>query len=258
MSDALRFLAQALHDPRERERGILCTDQARARLRGDEAKTKRVLHELEAKGYVLPLARGVYAIPEGDLLASAIAGRTPTASLAHWLPSWFADPGHREHLPKGLDWERVLALGLAVEEWTNLNWEGPGLLIPIQGGAERLPRLSQRLPALVSDLAFDVDEVQPTHSKPVRVPSKAELYRILRAHNDPRFHEAAFSLNLPTAEKAKADRAAGVTEPVLPFPEAEAKLPRGPPFRYRLYAPRAWSVRNLRHMTRGSSKEAQA
>lgn len=257
MNDALRFLARVVNDPGEREHGTLSAEWARTRFEEDDQKTKKILHDLEVRGYVLPLARGFYAVPEGDLFASAVAWKSPAESLAHWLPAWIADSRHHRHLTNGLDWDRVLSLALAVEEQTNLNWNGPKLIVPIREDATRLPRLSHRFPALVGDLAFEPEEMSVSRSTSVKVPSKPELYRILCAHNDPRFHEAASSIEPSTAKKTRADRAARLTDPILPFPESETRLPRGPPLRYRLYAPRSWALRNMSHPLRGRTGEGR-
>lgn len=213
----------------------------------DAAQGAKALYRLEQAGLLLPIARGDYAVPDRSLLADALAGGSRPRRLAAWLPAWLAEPHHRDHLPAGLEWHDARFLSLAVERRTDLAWDGPHLLVPIDPDASHMTGLHHRVPILAYDSTDDPATVDASEGHPAKVPSDSELARILGIHNDPRLVGAARQLLGTAPDPERIEALLARTGPPAPFPDPKTHLPRGPPFRYRVFAPRTWVQRNLEH-----------
>lgn len=148
-------------------------------------------------------------------------------------------------MPSGLDWRNARFVGLALHTSTELRWEGPELLIPIEEDAERIEGLHHDVSILAYDPTEAPQEIE-IETIPTLVPHPNDLARVLLVHQDPRLQETGQQLR---DEEGIEDDAFDVlldrTDPPMPFPDA--KLPRGPPFRYRVLAPRSWVTKNLEH-----------
>lgn len=212
---------------------------------GGDVQGQRALRRLEQAGLVFPFARGQYAIPSMKALPEVLPLRPADARLAAWLAGWIRDGSSRAELPEGLAWSSARFLGLALHMHTNLAWDGPAILVPILENASHLRGLHHRVPVFALDPA---DEPMPAHlprGAPFLLPSERELVRVLGVHNDPRIREAATELARELQDPGDLKVVLARTDPPTPFPDPKASLPRGPPFRYRLYAPQSWVKRNL-------------
>lgn len=209
----------------------------------DPNKARKALIQLERLGLAFPIAHASYAVPSQSEFVRALALQDPWERLASWLSSWLRSREHQALVTPGLAWDRASFLGLAVREYTNLRWNGPYLLVPLDRASERLGRLHQRVPIFVADQAWPSEEHARLHAP---LPSRSEVARILAVHQDPRLREASEEA-LPGAQRKELLDVLSRTDPPLPFPSAGVKLPLGPPFRYRLYAPLSWVTRNIKH-----------
>ena len=218
----------------------------------DIHRVSKVLMWLDREGFVFPLGRGTYAAPAEDL-PLALAGRDPTERLASWLPGWLNAPANGALLPAGLKWNESSFIELRLRQETNLMWAGPGILVPIYAGTERLGRVYNKMPIMAYDAAFPPQERRLSTGVSANMPYKRELVRILSVHNDPRLQEAALEIELPAKTLRDLQQLVSRTDPPMPFPDPKVRLPAGPPFRYRLYAPLWWVRRNLEfsHPSRG-------
>ncbi|MCA1814476.1 MAG: hypothetical protein LC624_11085 [Halobacteriales archaeon] len=214
----------------------------------DSNKARKALLQLERLGLAFPVAHASYAVPSQGEFVRALALRDPWDRLASWLFVWLRSPERQPSLASGLAWDRASFLGLAVREYTNLRWDGPLLLVPIDRGSQRMGKLHQRVSLFAADQAWP-SERRPRLDAPL--PSRAEVARILAVHQDPRLREASEEALAGARPKDLRDHVSR-TDPPLPFPNAGVKLPLGPPFRYRLYAPLSWVTRNVRHAHPGA------
>lgn len=205
----------------------------------DEHKAKNALRRLGREGLVVPIARGRYALPQRERFVDAIAIRGPAVRRAVWLQPWLADPGNRRHLPAGLAWQRVSFLDLAVDRHTELVWDGPFLAVPLKPGVDRIGGAYHRTPAFLLDLD-DEPEVLEIKGHRIRTPSRMETSRILGVHLNPRLREAASGIPLSESERERLRFLTARTDAIQPFPDSRSTLPRGPPFRHRIFAPRSW------------------
>lgn len=234
-------------------RGTVHIDEVRDDL-PEGADAKKALFRLGQLGFVFRIAQGTYAVPGKEELSDALALRGRPVRLAAWLHRWF----RRENepaLPSGLDWPQASFVGLSLHMHSELRWEGPDLLVPIEDDAQRI----QGLHHSVSIFAFDpVNEPIDIELKtiPTLLPDPDDLARVLSVHQDPRLQEAGQRLR---DEEGGGDDEFDVwlarTDPPVPF--TDARLPEGPPFRYRLFAPRSWVRENVEHAHpgRGPSEE---
>lgn len=213
----------------------------------DAGLGQKALYRLEQAGLLFPIARGRYAVPGPDALKDTLAVRSPPVRVATWLPAWIAQAQNRTRLAAGLDWKDARFLGAAVHTRTDLVWDGPLLLVPIQEGASHLTGLHHRVPVFAYDAADDAETATLPNNADVRVPPDRELARVLVAHSDPRIREAGRKLMDAAADGPTMQAVLLRTEPPDPFPDPKTRLPRGPPFRYRLFAPQSWVRRDLRH-----------
>lgn len=226
-------------------RGAVSLDDARAEL-GEAADAKKALFRLDQLGLAFRIAQGRYAVPGKEELADALALDSPPLRLAAWLHRWLEREGDAAGLPRGLDWQETSFAGAALHMHSDLRWEGPELLVPIREDAERIEGLHHSVSLFAYDPAggpwmADVQSIR------IPLPDLDDLARVLLVHHDPRLREAGRRLHREAGEEGDAefDVLLARTEPPLPFPDA--RLPRGPPFRYRVYAPRSWVRRNIEH-----------
>lgn len=224
--------------------GAITVEDVRSRL-PDRGDPRDALFRLAQLGLVFRVAQGRYAVPGKEELSDALALRGPSIRLAAWLHRWLQADDHRSDLPNGLDWKKAGFVGLSLHMHTQLRWEGPRLLVPIEEEAERIEGLHHSVSVFAYDPAHEPVVVEP-EGFPALVPDHDDLARVLLVHQDPRLQEAGRKLQ---EENGRDDEEFEVrlsrTDPPLPF--REAKLPRGPPFRYRLFAPRSWVNRNVEH-----------
>lgn len=226
-------------------RGTISLDNMQAELpNGSEAS--KALFRLSQLGLVFRIAQGTYAVPGKEELSDALALRGAPIRLAGWLHRWLQGAENRRHLPSGLDWEQASFVGLSLHMHSQLDWKGPELLIPIDPDADRIEGLHHSVSIFVYDPVHDPVSVE-LEDIPALLPDPDDLSRVLLVHQDPRIQEAGERLR---AEKGREDDDEfevhlARTDPPMPFPDA--KLPRGPPFRYRLFAPRSWVNENLQH-----------
>lgn len=235
-------------------RGSATLDDVRAEV-PQGADAKKMLHRLSELGLVFRIAHGRYALPGKEELSDALSARHPPIRLAGWLHRWLQEDGQQEALASGLDWQKAQFVGLALHLHSELQWDGPELLVPIEEDADRIEGLHHS----VSLFAYDpAKKPQPIEIKTLAslLPHPSDLARVLLVHQDPRLQEAGQQLR---DEQGREDDAFDLllerTDPPMPFPDA--LLPRGPPFRYRVLAPRSWITKNLEHAhpTRQRAKE---
>lgn len=226
-------------------RGAVTLDDVRAEL-GEDSDAKKVLHRLSRLGLAFRIAQGRYAVPGKDELSDALALPSPPLRLAGWLDRWLEGAGEATDLPRGLDWNEACFAGAALHLHSDLRWEGPELLVPMAEDAARLQGLHHSVSLFAYDPAHDpwVADVRSTR---IRLPDLDDLARLLLVHHDPRLQEAGRRLHRERGGGADEgfDVLLARTDPPQPFPDA--RLPRGPPFRYRVFAPRSWIRRNLAH-----------
>lgn len=209
----------------------------------DEYKAKNALRRLGREGLVFPIARGRYALPQRERFVDAIAIRGPTLRRAVWLQPWLANPDNRRRLPAGLSWERTSFLDLAVDRYTELVWDGPFLVVPLKPGVDRIGGVYHRTPAFLVDQG-DEPEVLEVNGHRIRIPSRTETSRILGVHLNPRLREAASVIPLSESERDRLRFLNARTDAIQPFPDSRSAMPRGPPFRYRIFAPRSWVLKD--------------
>lgn len=225
-------------------RGSISVEQAREDL-PEGIDPNKALFRLAELGLIFRVAHGRYAVPGKADLADALAQPQPSLRLAAWLHRWLLDEEHRSGLASGLLWEQASFVGLALHLHSDLRWKGPELLVPIQEGAERLGGLHHSVPVFAYDPAGSAQEVDLEGVKTL-LPHNPDLARILLVHHDPRLQEAGDRLlERGGARDDAVDVQLARTDPPMPFPDA--RLPRGPPFRYRVFAPRSWVQKNMRH-----------
>lgn len=212
---------------------------------GDFPKPQKALFRLERAGLVFPLTRGEYAVPSKAAIAEALAVRLAPVRLAAWLPEWIRGHEHHERLARGLTWTDARFLGLGVHMLTDLVWTGPQLLVPISPDAERIEGLHHRVPVFAYDPADPGVAAKLPNGGDALAPSKKDIVRILAVHNDPRLREAALRLAREVGDAKELQALVARTDPPTPFTDPKTRLPRGPPFRYRLFAPISWVKRNL-------------
>lgn len=214
-----------------------------------EAAARKGLYRLEREGMIFPLARGRYAVPSLERYILAQEMPTPSDRLAAWLPQWLDKHAKKndEDLARGLHWKGASFFGLAVHTWTQLDWRGPLLFVPLSDNAIEMGKLHHRVPIFAGDPVFPTEHLNPPVGEPIPVPSRLELARILSVQSDPRLVNAARELieREPKDKREQFMRARKKTDAPLPFPE-NGKLQMGPPFRFRLYAPRSLVMENLR------------
>lgn len=243
--EEVRFLASIVRNRKPRFE----SQQAKISF-SDDGAARKGLYRLEREGLIFPLARGTYAAPSPERYILAQEMATPSDRLAAWLPQWLDKQAkkHDDDLARGLGWKRASFFGLAVHMWTQLEWRGPLLFVPIEDHAIEVGKLHHRVPIFAGDPVFPTETVNPVVGEAVPVPSPLELARILSVQSDPRLVNAARELveREPKSEREKFMRARKKTDAPLPFPDNEGALPRGPPFRFRLYAPRSLVMENLR------------
>lgn len=235
-------------------RGAISLDDVRAEL-PEGADAKRRLFRLSELGLVFRIAHGRYAVPGKETLSEALAVSGPPVRLAAWLHRWFREEGSQVELASGLDWRHARFAGLALHVHSELRWEGPELMVPIEEDAERIDRLHHSVSVFAYDPAEEPREVE-IGGRPALLPHPNDLARVLLVHPDPRLQEAGQRLREDEREQdeREQDQRGGAdsfdvlldrTDPPMPFPDA--RLPRGPPFRYRVLAPRSWVYENLEH-----------
>lgn len=210
---------------------------------GDEYKAKNALRRLGREGLVFPIARGKYALPQRERFVDAIAIRSPSLRRGVWLQPWLSNPDNRRHLPDGLAWQRASFLDLAVDRHTELVWEGPLMVVPLESGTRRIGAVYHKTPAFLLDPNGE-PEVLEIDGQRVRTPSRMETSRILGLHLNPRLREAASNITLPGSEQERLRFLKARTDAIQPFPASRSGLPRGPPFRYRIFAPRSWVLKD--------------
>jgi hypothetical protein len=217
-------------------------------------KAAKALIWLDQEGLVFPVGQGRYAVPAGGELALALGGKDALERLATWLPGWLRE--HQDSLPSGLRWGDATFIELLLREETDLVWKGPRLLVPISKGVEHLGRLHNRLPVMALDCVYPGQKCELGTGKTALMPYKRELVRVLSVHNDPRLQEAAAGIELSEKTLNEVRPLIPRTDPPMPFPDPKVRLPQGPPFRYRIYAPLSWVRRNLEfsHPSRGKPK----
>jgi hypothetical protein len=223
-------------------KGLMTLDGAKAWF-GEVNRAKNAVRRLERDGLVFRIARGEYAVPERRHLADALAIRHPLRRQAVWLQAWLRRKALRRRLPEGLDWEGSVFFSLAVDAYTDLRWHGPVLLVPIAKGSERVGRVHHTVPVFLYDAAGEPETIDVNRHS-IAVPSRMETARILAVHSNPRLREAAASV--PDSERKTFRLLVSRTSPPTPFPDPKSRLKRGPPFRYRLYAPMSWVLEDNR------------
>lgn len=205
---------------------------------GTKAAADQFCLALAPRGYMVPVAWGLHAIPRpGTLRKLAVLAHASVAQAVAW----------GETLPWALDPPRPFALlGLA-------SWADPLLNIPspapvftlrredavVRGAAPQLEAFFADLLRPMSRLDLTDDEGQVLGELPCLHP--LDEARILQVNADSRFREAAKRRKaLLTPEDRHtllgALRKTGFPEPA-PRGRDAVRLPTGPPFRYRLYAP---------------------
>lgn len=230
-------------------RDAVTLDDVRAEL-GEEADAKKALFRLGRLGLAFRIAQGRYAVPDKVGLSDALALGRPPLRLAAWLHRWLGEESHRAGLALGLDWERAGFAGLALDRWSDLRWQGPDLLVPIQADAARIQGLHHSVAVLAYDPAGEPHGVE-VRTVPALLPAPDDLARVLLVHHDPRLREAGRRLHREEGSGDEGSRGEDFdvllarTDPPQPFPDA--RLARGPPFRYRVFAPRSWVRRDREH-----------
>lgn len=224
--------------------GSITVDDVRAKLpEGSDAK--KILYGLAEQGFIFRIAHGRYALPDKEELSDALSLPQPPIRLAAWLHRWLQSENQHQGLPSGLDWPRARFVGLALHKHAELRWEGPELMVPIEEDAERIRGLHHNVSIFAYDPANEAQKIE-VNAMPTLLPHRRDLARVLLVHQDPRLQEAGQQLQHEDESDDDAfDILLDRTDPPMPFPDA--KLPRGPPFRYRVLAPRAWVNKNLEH-----------
>lgn len=224
--------------------GSVSIAEARERF-PDGVDPNKALFRLANLGLAFRIAHGRYAVPSKEALSDALAQPQPPIRLAVWLHRWFLDEAARSDLARGLAWDQARFIGLALHRHSQLRWDGPELLVPIQEEAKRLDGLHHSVPILAYDSLEEAQELDLRGTKTL-LPRPRDLARILLVHHDPRLQEAGDHLLEHQGSRDEAfDVQLSKTDPPMPFPDA--RLPRGPPFRYRVFAPRSWIHKNLEH-----------
>ncbi len=225
------------------DKGLVRVGDVKAQL-GDESKAKNALRRLKGDGLVFPIARAKYAIPQGKDFIRAIAVRNPSIRRALWLQPWLERQRNKRHLPDGLHWHRSSFVDLAVGRYTELSWRGPVLIVPLAAGSNRIGSVYHRTQAFLVDQAEE-SEIMEVEGQGIRIPSPLETSRVLNVHLNPRMREAAASIRISGSDRERLRVLTARSGPLLPFPDSRSVLPRGPPFRYRVYAPRSWVLKDL-------------
>lgn len=225
------------------DRGFVKIEDLKVRL-ADDYRAKNALRRLKRDGLVFPVARAKYAIPQGKDFIRAIAVRDSRIRRALWLQPWLERSKNQRHLPWGLRWDEASFIDLMVERYTELSWRGPILTVPLAEGGDGIGTVYHRTEAFLVDQAEE-PEFLMIEGREIRVPAPSEVSRILRVHLDPRIREAGALIDVPEFVRERLSVLTARSSPLLPFPRRGSALPRGPPFRYRIYAPRSWILKDL-------------
>lgn len=221
----------------------------------DKNKAKNAFRRLKGDGLAFPIARGTYAIPQRQDLIDILAIRNSSHRQAGWLQAWLERTRNRKLLPDGLAWEVSRFFNLGVDSYTELTWNGPVLLVPLVKGIEMIGRVYNAVPAFLYD-EDEEPEIIRLGSHGVRIPSKGEVARILAVHLDPRLREAAAAIRLSESGRKRFRIISARTSPLSPFPRTKSRLKRGPPFRYRVFAPMSWVLRDHQFVRSAIEKSA--
>lgn len=225
-------------------RGAIPLNEMQAEL-PDGSDASKALFRLSQLGLVFRIAQGSYAVPGKEELSDALALRGPPMRLAGWLHRWLQSRENRDHLPSGLDWAQASFVGLSLHIHSQLDWKGPALLVPIDPDADRIEGLHHSVSIFACDPVHTPNSVD-LKGVPSLLPDPDDLARVLLVHQDPRIQEAGEHLHAEHGrDEGDFDVHLARTDPPMPFPDS--KLARGPPFRYRLFAPRSWVNENLKH-----------
>lgn len=205
---------------------------------GSEPAADQFYLALAPKGYIVPIAWGRYAVPKRETLRKlAVLPHAPLAQAVAWAETLTWALGRPE--PYGL-------LGLA--SWTDplLNIPSPAPVFVLQQEQKVLRGLAPQLEPFFIDLLQPLTRLELADRQGQVLADLPRLHpldeaRLLLVNADSRFREAGRRRREALSPQERdilldALRKTGFPEPA-PRGRKVLRLPMGPPYRYRLYAP---------------------